>query len=480
MAETIDPELLKRLVASGLTDTELQPKAMSPPSLAALGPTREEKGLPVLTPKEQRGLPMLSPGVSAGSSADYENQIEKLRAPREPATTALGKFGRGLEKIGNIAGDIALPGVMANIPGTDMYKRAQIHELGGQLERARAGEATRANLASEQQQAETTEKRLQQHEEFEEGKPEKPGTPDEQAIAAKMNEVNPETKKPFTAYEARISLAQDIENTKPDKTATPHTVTMLDKEGGKPYTYQYDPEKTYAGDEGHDHWKKIGPAKPDALSLGLIGTMQPLLGTNGEIVGTLNSKTGKMSGLTPEQQGAISGTGGTTSSGARLANTQRNQFNTQYINPSNATEVQYQRATEAVDQYNSNPKTGAAAMVLFAQHLGTTLGGIKGAAIGEHSQQLHANAIGLEDRLNRFVDYLKTGQPLSASQVKDFYSLVSETRGLQWDQTLREGIRRGQPVDFLPSGLYRTGKNADGKTVYQRKDEKNAPVIEEK
>jgi len=72
---------------------------------------------------------MLSPGVRPGTSADYENQLERLRAPATPATTTLGKIGHGLAKIGNIAGDIAVPGVMANIPGTDMFKRAEIHAI---------------------------------------------------------------------------------------------------------------------------------------------------------------------------------------------------------------------------------------------------------------------------------------------------------------------------------------------------------------
>jgi hypothetical protein len=466
MAE-IDTERLKQLLQTG----QLSPIMSSDPTKANVPPQQ------IPTSGSAPSIPSIAPVPN--SAADLENRLTKLRSTDSLSDhpTTLGKIGHVLGKIGNIAGDVFAPATMALIPGTDLNRRLQINQITPQLERAKAQEEVTAERKATGERADTTERRLQQHEDFEEGKPEKPGTPDEQAIAAKQKEINPTTGKPFTAYEARIRLAQDMEDTKPDRNAAePKTITMLDKEGGKPYLYQHDPKGNYSGDEGTGQWKKIGPAQPNATTLGIVGTMQPLLNSDGSFSGKVfNNKTGKTQEVDTSNLG-----GATTSSGARLANTQRNQFNTQVVNPANQTEVQYQRATSAVDAYNNDPKTGAAGMVLLAQHLGTTLGGIKGAAIGEHSQEMHANAIGLEDRLSRFMDHIATGQPLSASQVKDFYSLISETRGLQWDMVLRQGIRRGQPVDFLPEGLYRTGKNADGKTVYQRKDDKNAPIIESK
>lgn len=95
------------------------------------------KTLPVLSAKEQKRLPDISPGAPAGSSAYYENKLAKLEAP----TTRLGKIGHVLSRIGNIAGDIVAPGVMANIPGTEMFKRAEIHAIEPRLEEARRGEA---------------------------------------------------------------------------------------------------------------------------------------------------------------------------------------------------------------------------------------------------------------------------------------------------------------------------------------------------
>src|SRR5882762_868061 len=167
MAEptTVDPELLKRLLDPTLGHSDLAlaeaidrthpntshvipeigaaptlDRAEAPKSLSPIGGGGEPKGLPVLSTKEQKGLPMLSPGVRPGTAVDYENQLERLRAPGTPATTTLGKIGHGLAKIGNIAGDVFAPGVMANIPGTDMFKRAEIHAIEPQLEEARKTE----------------------------------------------------------------------------------------------------------------------------------------------------------------------------------------------------------------------------------------------------------------------------------------------------------------------------------------------------
>src|SRR6267142_2303399 len=104
-------------------------RAAAATSLPSIG---ETKGLPMLSHKEQRGLPQLSPGVSAGSSSDLENQLARLRSAGDSLSdhpTTLGKIGHVLGKIGNIAGDIYAPGVMANIPGTELNREARIHSI---------------------------------------------------------------------------------------------------------------------------------------------------------------------------------------------------------------------------------------------------------------------------------------------------------------------------------------------------------------
>lgn len=423
-------------------NTGLQPVSASP--------------LKPLSFAERQALPTISPGAPAGSAASYQSQLERLEdQKRNPFGSAenhpgkLGKLEHVLGKVGNIAGSIVAPSVMEIIPGTDLNRRMEERTL----ERNLAGAQEREERGKEAEARNTTENRRL---DIEENKPAKEPTIDQRAIDAKVKEINPDTGKPYTDYEARIELANDIAagkaSAKPP--GNPKTVVMLDKEGGKPYEYEYDAKGNYSGDQGYQHWKKIGPAKPDALSLGLIGSIAPLIDpASGQIVGTINSKTGDMKPLSPKQQETVSGTGGTTTGGARTATTRQNQFNTQYVKPSTDIEQNFRKFQTAYQDYLKDPKTGAASMVALAQHLGSTFGSIKGTTQGEHMISEHKNAIGLLDRIERAVDNAASGQQLSASQWKEFGELIAATRQIQWETTAREAIRRKQPVDFLPADV---------------------------
>ena len=200
MAETIDPELLKKLVdpselqrvldPSRHTDlalaedidktrpntSHLIPEVGTPPILGTPGGNEattlkpigdEPKGLPVLSHKEQRGLPTLSPGVTAGTSADLENQLTRLRTPDTLADhpSALGKIGHVLSRIGNVAGDVLAPGTMSLIPGTDLNKETQIHQIQSKLPGVKEKEseeglrrAQTENVESEIRQRDTANK----------------------------------------------------------------------------------------------------------------------------------------------------------------------------------------------------------------------------------------------------------------------------------------------------------------------------------
>jgi len=186
----IDPELLKKLLdpdsLAALRDparhsdlalaeaidktrptglSHIIPEAGTPPIVGKPGgeeapSSLSSKTLPVLSTRQQRRLPNISPGVAPGSSADLENQLTQLRTPREPIAPIRGEggsgvhgvlqhIGRGLEKVGNIAGDIFAPATMSLIPGTDLNKQTQIHQIQGRLPGIREKEAETAERAAQ-------------------------------------------------------------------------------------------------------------------------------------------------------------------------------------------------------------------------------------------------------------------------------------------------------------------------------------------
>jgi hypothetical protein len=468
----IDQEKLRQLMAGGPNVPMIAPP---------LGGALASPQLPALNFKQRQALPTVSEGTPAGSSAFYGNKIARIEDqeanPRGSADNHSGwpgKIEHVLSKIGNIAGDVADPAAMARIPGTDLNRQAQEKQLGAQQELA-AQRETQAKQQSATEAYQTGEladrakgRQLESDKQnFEENKP---GTTQEEAVRDLTQRNNPATGQPYTPEEAAVKYAQDIQDTKPDKDAPLKTVTMLDAPGGKPYIYEYNKGQNYSGDEGHGEFKKIGPAQPNAAAIGMVGTMQPLLGQNGELTGFYNSKDPRKN-MTADQAGLGAAGGGTTSSGARLGNTERNQFATQYVKPATDIEQNYQKFLGARKEYDANPATGAASMAATAQHLGSTFGSIKGAQMGEHMIQQHVDAIGLFDRLGRYADQLQSGQQLSKSQWDDFQKLITNTRDIQWETTAREAVRRGQPVDFLPPDVHIQLSDSAGHTRYVRGDQ---------
>lgn len=465
----IDQEKLKQLMAGGPNVPMIAPPLSDVPA---------SPQLPGLNFKQRQAMPLTSPGVATGSSGYYQNKLSRLDDQQaNPLGSAdnhhgvLGKIGHALGTIGNKALDVTgintIPGTEANREARMSYDQAMIPktqevELGQKREAAnetyQTGELAdrAAGRKLEQQREDATEAKQ---------------TPEQQSLEDLQGQINPKTGTNYTPAEAEIERAQRLQDTKPDKAVnTPlHTVTMLDAPGGKPYLYQYVQGGKFAGNEGNGEFKKIGPAQPNAATIGMVGTMQPLLGQNGEITGFYNSKDPRKN-ITAEQAG-LGGGEGTTSSGARLGNTERNQFNTAYVKPATDIEQNFQKFMGARKEYDNNPATGAASMAALAQHLGSTFGSIRGAQMGENMIHEHKEAIGLFDRLGRYADQLQSGQQLSKSQWDDFQKLITNTRDIQWETTAREAARRGQPVDFLPADTHIQLSDSAGHSRYVRGDQ---------
>ena len=249
--DTVDPELLKRLldptdlrritdparhsdlalaesidktrprVATVVPETGAAP-AVDTSALAApsLGKTGEAKTLPTLSYKEQQRLPVISAGAPAGSAASYETQLERLQAQKEhPWGTEenhpgrLGRIGHVLGQIGNIAGDIVAPGVMANIPGTALNREAQIHAIEPRLAKART-EESQEELRSAQAGEARGKEYAALHPELAVGK-----TPEERTFADLLTQTNPDTKQLYTPLEAYQKVTQTKTTT--DETKQP-------------------------------------------------------------------------------------------------------------------------------------------------------------------------------------------------------------------------------------------------------------------
>jgi hypothetical protein len=108
---------------------------------------------PTLTHTEKMALPLTSPGVpDIGSAAYTRNELERLKeGQQQKPTSAIGKIGHVLGRIGNIAGDILAPGITMAIPGSDLNKRWQEDRLKQELGQRTAAEGQAKNLASEEE-----------------------------------------------------------------------------------------------------------------------------------------------------------------------------------------------------------------------------------------------------------------------------------------------------------------------------------------
>ncbi len=427
-------------------------------------------------------MPTFSQAVQPGSSEFYRNQLERAEDQKanpwgtaENHPGAGGKIAHVLSRIGNIAGGAIIPNVMAGIPGTELHRGLQEEQSTENLGKAEERETAARNVASEENlrraqagnlESETRKREQEDHQELvQDAQGNVTGWKDKTGALHSINDADtpPEIKgiANDTENKRRPTFEKDAQgnivalSTGPDgktssqvvyhgdpKTVTETKVIMVN---GKPHEVVYDvtPNSPNMGKRLADLGETMVPAAA-------AGTLTPLINPEtGAITGTFNNKSGATSQLAP----GTAPPGATTSAAARLENTKANQFNTQFIKPSTDIEQNYQKFLGARKEYDAGAPTGAASMAALAQHLGSTFGSVHGAQMGEHMIQEHKDAIGFLDSIGRYTDKLISGQQLSKEQWDDFQKLITNTREIQWDTAAKEGARRGQKVDFLPSDV---------------------------
>lgn len=151
---------------SGIPSVAPPDVASSVPSAAPPSELAPFEAPKKLSPIEQMALPKTSPGVQPGSSAFYQNELERAEAAKanpwgsaENHPGLLGKIGHIAARVGNVAGNAIIPNVMAATPGTELNTRLKEQELAKNL-----GEAqTRESVERERQSTEATQELQRQN-----------------------------------------------------------------------------------------------------------------------------------------------------------------------------------------------------------------------------------------------------------------------------------------------------------------------------
>ena len=76
----------------------------------------------------------------------------------------------------------------------------------------------------------------------------------------------------------------------------------------------------------------------------------------------------------------------------------------------------------------------------------------------------HKDAIGIQDRIQRYANNLASGQMLSPDQRKEFGDLISNMRNLTWQIATKEAARNNQPINFLPPDVQVNMRDSKGVT----------------
>lgn len=490
-------------LTSNLTDEQLKQLGLSPAPATDLtkpGPVSgpaTNPAIPVMGNAPAPARPIMPSSTNSSNVFQQEearagNRLQELQHQREnpwgtdlgtdPTTGKelgnhpglLGRVAHGLATAGNIAGNVLAPSAMAFVPGSTMNNMYETQRAQNALEKASIGEERQSTAKRADKVAnKDTQNKIAFHftgpgdkemAVYEDGTVKEVGeTLDKPNLQFVQNIQGP--NGPQSGFVDRLDpfvTGADVAAGKYPKEAlgtmkfsgTVGTVPKPEPKG------QGNQILSYTGPDGLEHHDLVSKEdgtviKKDAVQAGPAGTNTPLLNDQGQIAGTFNNKTSK---FTDTSQSALPNA--TTSAGARLKNTENNQFNTQYMNPTNTVEQAYQKFEAALKDYGVNAKgeavgggvatTGAPSMVALSQHLATTFGSVKGSRLTKDLIGEHKDAIGWQDAIARYGQQMASGQQLSPSQWNDFGRLITNTRNLSWEYTVKEAVRRKQEIPTVP------------------------------
>jgi hypothetical protein len=357
-----------------------------------------------------------------------------------------GKILHTLGQVGQIAGEIVAPGVVAAIPGTRMEMGmregqdiAQAREA-GELELKKKTEETRAQ--HEENVEDVNEQKMKNAEDKLANDLQKITNVRERDLrkqGLKLNPLDPNGPPISLTRDEMSPLEQSVMDLKTANAGAADAKAALDQIKADPNSPQNQASfrriqimaqnaATNAGKLGLDVKKYL------ADYFGMDENFQPLAGVQ----------------VTPEGRPVGPKIAGSTQKALK-------DFNKDYIKPAEDAQRSYElfQDSYAMHKAGKDP-TGAESMQALSAHLQTTFGTVKGARITKDMIEHHLHARGITDDAEVAFNKLMNGGVLSDNQWAAFDHLINNSRGLLWKTAVKEGKRASLPINFLPADLERT------------------------
>lgn len=136
-----------------------------------------------------------------------------------------------------------------------------------------------------------------------------------------------------------------------------------------------------------------------------------------------------------------------------------------YVQPAEGIEKSFDMMDQAYNEYKAakakgqDLPTGAQSMLALSTHLSTTFGNVKGARVTKDMIHEHLGARSISDDALVAFQRLTNGDQLSPAQWEAFHNLIGQSRNLSWQTAVKEAVRKGIPIDFLPKDLQHKSVN---------------------
>jgi hypothetical protein len=365
----------------------------------------------------------------------------------------LGKTAHVFSQLGNIAGDIFAPNVMAAIPGTQLGMQVREGGLANRLNEEIGQESQNAYRGAEQRKTETdtglAPEKAASEEALQNAQTEGLKQPNLQHLESDQGifMVNPKTKEltpltfggqPLMPHE-KEPVAKGLEH------------GTLTAPGGGPMAANYNPT---SGKWTDVSGKEIANPVPYEKPAAVPGVTVLVPGPDGtQTVQKL--KVGQS--VTPGTQ--------TLTGGLNAPRQDIREHDKAYVQPAETVEKSYGMMDHAYREYEDarakgqTLPTGAQSMLALSTHLSTTFGNVKGARVTKDMIHEHLGARSIGDSALVAVQKLTNGDQLSPDQWTAFHDLIKQSRNLQWATAVKEAARKHVPIDFLPPDLQSINKD---------------------